>query len=63
MTSIGVALILWAILLVLAVPIYVVLCAVSLIADHTWDPHHELASWMVKATLVLALAGAFVSVP
>lgn len=63
MTGILTVLAVWLVLLVLAVPIYVVLCAISWAADHTWDPHHELASWMVKATLVLALAGAFVSVP
>lgn len=62
MTSIFVALGLWAILLAIAFPIYLVLCVISWVADHTWDPSHELASWMVKATLVLALVGAFVSV-
>jgi hypothetical protein len=61
-TAIFVALALWAILLAVAAPIYLVLCAISWVADRTWDPGHALASWLVKATLLLALAGAFVSV-
>lgn len=51
----------WLVLLVLALPVYLVLCALSWVADRTWDTDHELASWLVKATLILAIAGVLVS--
>lgn len=51
----------WLLLLLVAFPLYLLLCFISWLYDRTWDPSHELASWMVKATLVLAVVGVLMS--